>query len=394
MTPEALPPPIDAMPLPAPLELMRVLAWLATLAWSVPAGLALGSPMMTVVSEVIGRGGSNTSMRRLAAWLAKRTAGAVALATVMGVGPLVIDSVLHARSLVPAAQHMGWLVLAAVVLLLVGCGSAYWVALRRRGAEPSALRSFMPDAVERYMLAFWRRGLEKRGLVMEATAMASLLGVGFVLIAHDVAAGNPLLWGPQAGHPTGILLPLKDPQLLPRLLHAFLGAVSVSALIVAWHGSDRAAGVEAGYGRTALKAGVGWFVGATALQAVTGPWLLFSLPAAVQKLALGGSHWVTAATWGGGAAGACALVLLLLAGAAREPRLLVRCAAGVVFLQLAAQTAAAQAIRWEMLGGAAGLAERPVSFQPVMAWIFVGALVVGGAAMGAVLLGGRLQREE
>ena len=394
MTPGALPPPIDAMPLPAPLLLMRVLAWLATFAWSIPAGLAIGWPMMTVVSEVIGRGGGNTSMRRLAAWLARRTAGAVALATVMGVAPLVIDSVLHAPVLVPAAQHMGWFVLAAVVLLLVGCGSTYWVALRRRGAEPSALRSFMPDAVERYMLAFWRRGLEKRGLVMEATAAASLLGVGFVLIAHDVTAANPALWGPAAPHPDGLLLPLKDPQLLPRLLQALLGSVSLSALIVAWHGSDRAAGVEAGYGRTALKAGVGWFAGATALQAVTGPWLLFSLPAAAKGLALGGSHWVTAAAWGGAGAGAVALVLLLVAGAAREPRPLVRIAAGFSALQLAAHTAAAQAARWEMLGGAARLAERPVSFQPVMAWIFVGALVVGGATMGTVLLAGRLRGEE
>jgi hypothetical protein len=389
-----LPPPVDAMPLPAPPGLMLALSWLASFAWSVPAGLAIGWPMMTVVSEVIGRGGSNTSMRRLAAWLAKRTAGAVALATVMGVAPLVIDSVLHARSLVPAAQHMGWLILAAVVLLLVGCGAAYWVALRRRGAEPSALRSFMPDAVERYMLAFWRRGLEKRGVVMEATATASLLGVGFVLVALDVAAANPGLWGPSAGLPSGLLLPLKDPQLLPRLLHGLLGAISVSALIVAWHGSDRAAGDEAGYGRTALRAGVGWFTAATALQAVTGPWLLFSLPASTQKLALGSVPWITAAAWGGAGLGAVALVLMLVGGASREPRPLVISAAGAAFLQLAVQSAAAQALRWEMLGGAAALAGRTVSFQPVLAWIFAGTVAVGGAVMVAVLLAGRLTREE
>ncbi len=306
---------------PAPPETLHALHVIAGVAARIAASLALAWPVLTLAAEAAGRGGADTSLRRLAVWMARRTPGAVVIATLLAGPVFMLDLARHGEAVLAAAAQMGWWWLALVPLLLTGTGAAFWVALRRRGAEPSTLRPFLPDAVESYLLAFRRRGLERPGLVVTVACVAAFGAIAFILTAHTVLVLRPELWGPAAGPPRGFRLPLDDPQLLPRLVFAALSALAVAGFAVAWHGADRVADGEPGYGRTALRFGVLWFAIPALLGVLAGGWLLMALPADLARALLapgddGARIWI----WSAGGATAAAVALTAVAAAAGEPR--------------------------------------------------------------------------
>ncbi len=306
---------------PAPPQTLHLLHVLAGVAAHVATSLAMAWPVLTLAAEAAGRGGGDTSLRRLAVWMARRTPGAVVIATLLSVPVFLLDVTRHGEAVLAAAAHMGWWWLSLVPLLLAGTGASFWVALRRRGAEPSTLRPFLPDAVESYLLAFRRRGLERPGLVVTVVCVAAFGAIAFILSAHTVLVLRPELWGPAAGPPRGFRLPLDDPQLLPRLVFAVLSSLAVAGFAVAWHGADRVADGEPGYGRTALRFGVLWFAIPAILGLLAGGWLLMSLPAELARSLLaaaegGARTWI----WTSAGATAAAVALTAVALAAGEPR--------------------------------------------------------------------------
>lgn len=331
-------PDVSHLPLPAPADELRMLYLAAYLLYVVPMNLAIGFPLLTLMAEAIGHGQGDTTLRRVATWLARRTPGVVVLALVGGLPPYLLGIALHGDAALPAVRQMSWFWLALVPLCFVACGASFWVALRRRGTEPSTLRPFLPDIVESYLLAFRRRGLERPGLVLTIAAAAALLAIGFIFVAHAVLVGRPDLWGPSAGPGNGIRLPLKDPQLLPRLLHTLFGALALSGFAVAWHGADRVADGESAYGRTALRFGVLWFAVVTGLQLLAGPWYLFSMRPEIVRVFLGGVTAPTIWLWSGAGAGIVAVLLAVVALAAPEPRQYIRGAAAVLLYAVGAMT--------------------------------------------------------
>lgn len=383
MRPGLPPPPLEMLPLPAPAGLLQALWWLSSLAFLVPAALALGWPLMTLAAETLGYGRVDTSLRRLAAWLARRTSGAVALAVALGFPPLLLEHLLTGRAGVTATLRLGWIWAALLPLLLAGGGGAFWVALRRRGTEPSTLRPFLPDVVESYLLAFRRRGLERPGFVLTALVELALLLVGFILVAHAVLLLDPVQ--PAQLSWQGLDLPLRNPHLLPRLLFELLGACAIAGAAVAWHGADRMADGESAYGRTALRYGAIWCLVPALLQAAVGPWFVYSLPLDLSRDALGGSTAATALFWSGlGAAGLAALAVGL-ALAAREPRPYVWAAATLLLADAGAQVAVRQQLLAARLGGLAGLGTRPVAAQPLMAAAFAITAALVAAAIAYML---------
>ncbi len=358
---------------------------LIALPFQVFMSVAVGWPVMTLVAEALGHGRGDTSLRRLAVWLARRTPGAITLAVVLAVPPLLLSQVRYGEAMLPAAQQMGWFWLAMCPLLFIGCGTAFWVALRRRGTEPSTLKPFLPDIVERYILAFRRRGLERPGLVMTVITALALLTVGFICCAHEVLVMNPDLWGTKAGEPQGTLLPLRDPQLLPRLLHTLLGALAVSGFSVAWHGASRVAGGETVYGRKALKFGVLWFAIAIGLQTLAGPWFLYSLPPEITREFMGGSQPSTVLFWVGVAAGLAAVLVAGVAVAIRVPRPALWVAAAALLGSLLAMVTARQRIQELLLDMPLPLAAQPAALQPEMMALFTGVAVLGVAVLGYMI---------
>ena len=266
-------------------------------------------------------------------------------------------------------------------LVMIAIGSAFWVALRRRGAEPSTLRPFLPDVIESYILAFRRRGIERAGAAVTGLCLASLFAVGFILVAHAVLVTRPELWGPAAGVPAGLRLPLRDPQLLPRLLHGLLGALALSGVAVAWHGADRVAAGEEAYGRAAVKFGVLWFAISTGLGLLSAVWLVFSLPPPVLK------EFALAPVLGWTAVGGsvAAILLAIVAASSEEPRQYVLGAAAAVAVSLVAETAATQRIRDAALANLPGLAVHAGFFQPGFLTLFIVTSVLGAGVVAYLL---------
>jgi len=373
----------SAFPLPAAPGVLKGLELVMAVAAVVPASLALGWPVLTLVAEAVGRGGAEISLRRLAAWLARRTPGAVVLAIGLAFPPFLLGLALRGEAVLSAAAQMAWLWLAVIALLFLGVGSAFWVALRRRGAEPSTLRPFLPDVIESYILAFRRRGIERAGAAVTVLCFVSLLGVGFVLVAHDVLVARPDLWGPAAGAPEGWGLPLRDSQLLPRLLFGLLGALALAGFSVAWHGADREAAGEAAYGRAALRFGVLWFTIATTLEILAAVWLVLSLPGPVGKAALAGG--AGSLLWTALGAAVAAVALAVVAAAAEEPRRYVLGAAVGLGVSLIAETAVRQRIRDAALSGIPDIALRAGMLQPGSMMLFLVVSVLGAGLVAYLL---------
>ncbi len=368
--------------LPASVELLKSLHLTSALLALVPVNLALGWPVLTLFAEGIGSGAGDTSLRRLATWLARRTAGVVSLALVLAFPSYILGVVIYGEAWLPAAQQTGWLFLAVVPLLFLGLGGAFWVALRRRGTEPSTMRPFLPDVVESYILAFRRRGVERPGMTLTAISALALAGIGFTLTTHSVVLENPQMWGAGAADPSGLLLPLRSPQWLPRLMHMLLGALAISGFAVAWHGADRMAAGEPGYGHTALRFGALWFMVSTGLQLLAGVWFVFSLRPNVPATFAGSAVPFAALLWVGAGSALICVVLVGIALASREPRTVIRTAAAFLALTAGAMLAARHHVRAAVLDEILDLAARPVALSPEMMTFF---WVVAGLA--AVILG-------
>ena len=371
----------DLWAMPASDEVLKSLQLAAALIFVLPMNLAVGWPVLTLFAEGIGAGRGDTSLRRLAAWLARRTPGVAAIALVLAFPPYLLGVVIYGEAWLVAAQRMGWFWLALLPLVFIGTGGAFWVALRRRGTEPSTMRPFLPDIVESYILAFRRRGLERPGMTLTVFSAGALLAAGFVLVTHAVLLERPGLWEAGGAVSSGLTLPLHAPQWLPRLLHMLLGAIAVSGFAVAWHGADRMAAGEPGYGRTALSFGALWFMVPTGLQILAGPWLLYSLSSDLPAQAAGEAAGVplSALPWAGGVCGVLAFILVAVALRVREPQVIIRTAAALLVCSLAAMTAARQQVRAQLFEKSAILQDRTVVAEPEMMTLF--AIIAGIAAL-------------
>jgi len=368
--------------LPASSVLLRTLHLAAFVLFLVPMNLALGLPLLTLAAEAIGRWRHDTFVRRLTIWLARRTPGAIALAAATAFPVYLLSVARYGWTALPAGRLMGWVILAVIPVLVAGCGGAFWVALRRRGSEPSTLRPFLPDVVESYILAFRRRGLERPGLVLTALVTLCMLAVEFVFVSHAILASRPDLWPAAADMPSGLFLPLRDPQLVPRLLLMLAGAMAVSGFFAAWHGADHVRDGDTAYGRSVLIFGALALAIAVILQITSGVWLVYSLPPSVSTALSAGSPSGILVLWGGAGAAVATAVLALVAAFAPAPCQYIYAGAVVLFYSLGSTTLARERIREALLAAAKIVpAKASVCAQPEAVGAFVAVSVLGAAAI-------------
>jgi hypothetical protein len=374
---------LDVPPvLPASSVLLRTLHLAAFVLFLVPMNLALGWPLLTLAAEAIGRWRHDTSLRRLAVWLARRTGGAIALAAATAFPVYLLSVARYGWTALPAGRLMGWVTLMAIPVLLAGCGGAFWVALRRRGSEPSTLKPFLPDVVESYILAFRRRGLERPGLVLTAVVALCMLAVEFVFVSQAILASRPDLWAAVPGMPTGMFLPVRDPQLAPRLLVILAGALAVSAFFVAWHGADHVKDGEFAYGRAVLVFGAVGLAIPVVLQIAAGTWFVLSLPPSVSATLSSGSPSGYLLLWGAAAAAVAVAVLALVAATASSPCQYIYAGAVILFYSLASMTLVRERIREALLIAAKAVpVKATVCAQPEAVTVFVVVAVLGAAAI-------------
>ena len=257
----------DPIPLPGPIWLFKGLLLLTFLLHLIPMNLILGGGLLTAVSHFRWRRGGATAAhhRHLASVAARALPAAVAFTITLGVAPLLFVQVLYGQLYFTSSVLMAWPWLAVVALLLLGYYGAYWHSLRFRELGPSA--------------AWVALGVS-----------LTFLTIAFLFVNNLSLLQNPAVWralyleDSRGTH----LYALRDAAVIPRFLHFLLASLAVSGLVVAGLGLAQR-GRDAEFAAWAGRYGVRWFAGATAAQALVGPWFLLAQPGRVRAAFLGAS---------------------------------------------------------------------------------------------------------
>lgn len=257
----------DPIPLPGPVWLFKGLLLFTFLLHLLPMNLVLGGGMLVVVSHLRARreGPAAAHHRHLVALAARALPVTVAFTITLGVAPLLFVQVLYGQLYFASSVLMAWPWLLVVGLLLLAYYGTYWHAMRLR--EMGARAAWVALGVS---LAF--------------------LAIAFLFVNNLTLMQNPAIWrnlhlrDPGGSH----LYALHDEAVIPRFLHFVLASLAVSGLGVAVMGLAYRRREEA-FANWAGRYGVRWFGGATAAQAIVGPWFLLAQPARVRSAFLGES---------------------------------------------------------------------------------------------------------
>ncbi len=174
----------------------------------------------------------------------------VALTVNLGVAPLLFVQVIY-----------GHLLYTSTVLM-----AAYWLSIVVLGISAYYLLYY-------YDFKYDALG-GKRTLVL-GLAVALLVAISFIFSNAMTLMELPEAWKGYFANPSGTLLNLSDPTLLPRYLHFVIAAIAVGGLFVALLGYlNNRKGED---GELFITIGLKWFNTMTLVQFVVGSWFLVSL---------------------------------------------------------------------------------------------------------------------
>ena len=280
------PPPIpspDPLLLPMPPAVLKAL-FLATFTLHLMAvNLGVGGSLIAVVHALRGRPEDRDLVRRLAPMLP----GAVTFAITLGVAPLLFVQLIYGPFFYTASVLTAIPWAALLALLMAG-----------------------------YVLLYRFVGSVASETVRTVTGILSallLLAVGLMLVNVTTLSLRPDLWAAHAAaSPHGLRMNTADPTLWPRYLHMVAGIAAVAGLLLAGWGAWR----EHAYAR---RAGLIWFIAATASQGLWGTWLLVKQPAPVFDLLMNASTAPSLTMWGSIACGGLALFMAIPASQEGSP---------------------------------------------------------------------------
>lgn len=196
----------DALPLPAPIWLLRFLLLFTFVLHLVPMNFLLGGSILAVISRMKSPGSDNHA--RLAARIAELLPVVIAFTVTLGVAPLLFVQVLYGQWLYSSSVLIGRWWFAVIPLVITAYYGAYLLRFRRESA--SGYR----------VLVAW------------------LLAIVFLVVAFIYSNNMSLMIRPEAwaalyhADPGGGGLNTGDRTLLPRYLHMVIGAVAVSGVWV------------------------------------------------------------------------------------------------------------------------------------------------------------------
>lgn len=261
MATDVILPSVDALPLPAPEFLLRFLLLLTLYLHLLAMNAMLGGLLITLGARIRSRDAGDR-WSELADTIAGTTPSLVAMTVTLGVAPLLFLQTLMGQFFFTSSILMGWGWFSMVVVLIFAYYGTY-------------LQSF-----------------KRQKLGSARTALLSLTVLLFLWIAFMFANNTSLMvavpaWADKYfADPRGLWLNLTDPTLVPRFLHAVLGAVAISGLMLAWWGQQRLAHQDSS-GSFMTRTGLSVFTWTTAINLFFGTWYLLALPERVTHAFLG-----------------------------------------------------------------------------------------------------------
>lgn len=344
-------PPVEPVALPLPTGVFEVLLLVAFAAHILAVDVAVGGTILSIVHWVKGRRAPESGHAALSLGIARMLPTAIALLVNLGIPPLLFLQVLYGPLFYSSSVLMAvpWI---AIVPLLIG---AYLLSYRLRPAM---------EAGSAWVL--W----------IGIGSALGLLGIGFLLVNEMTFMLRPDAWeDAYRSSVHGMHLNLSERTLFQRWAHMVTGMIAGAGVFVAVLSTFPSSGLDAAFAR---RAGLRWFAGATAAQIVVGPVLLFTQPARIRALFLGGSMPLTVVLWTAVALGLVALVLAIRGQDPARGRAGVWVPAGLVGLTVAGMTIVRHGVRQHSLARFGWrFADQEVRPDWTTFGVFVGVLALG-----------------
>ncbi|MEN8005777.1 MAG: hypothetical protein ABFS42_02135 [Candidatus Krumholzibacteriota bacterium] len=253
----------DALPLPAPAFLMRLLLLLTFYLHLLAMNAMLGGVIITFWAR-LRRRETGDAWDTLADAVAGTTPALVAATVTLGVAPLLFLQTLMGQFFFTSSILMGWGWFSVVVVLIFAYYGTY-------------LQSFKRD----------RLGSARTPLLLGTAVL--FLWIAFMFSNNTSLMAAVTTWpGKYFSDARGLHLNLDDPTLVPRYLHAILGAVAVAGLMLALWGRRRLTGGDSS-GTFMVRTGLAAFTWTTLVNLLVGSWYLMALPRDAMLQFMGGS---------------------------------------------------------------------------------------------------------
>ncbi len=347
MNPAAIPP-LDAMPVPAPIWLLKGLLWVTFAIHLVLMNLTLGGSLLSAVYAFKGKERDLDVSRKLA----KTLPFAMPFTITFGVAPLLFVQVLYGPLFYSATILMATPFLAVIADLIV----AYYLM---------------------YLLGWkWKSLGRLQGYL--ATLVFLMLGyVGFTFSnVYTLLTSPDRFRALYLADPTGMHFNLADGTVIPRFLHMLLAAVAVTGLYIAYLGQRRLK-LEPELGRWQFKSGITWFAGATVANFGVGVWWLVALPREGMLTFMGGSGLATGAFAIGLVAALAALMVALLGINSLRPMPKLMGAVHFLTLTIVCMVLMRDALRDQLLKPFYNVWSQPTEPQSVAIGLFLVLFVLG-----------------
>ncbi len=248
--------------LPAPFWLLEFLLLLSFTLHILFVNLMVGGSIMVVATEILSF--RNRDWDRISREIAKTITVNKSLAVVLGVGPLLTISVLYTTTFYSANLLTGHV----------------WILI-----VPLVISAFLLTYAHRY---WWDKLAETKGLRL-AIALAALglfLFIPLIFLTNINLMLYPERWRDIASFWDALMLA----NVLPRYLHFLAATVAVLGLFLAkWFGRDgyvASLELESTTCNHIVRRFYALALGATALQFVSGPLVVFTLPGHVVSISL------------------------------------------------------------------------------------------------------------
>ncbi len=273
----------DAIPVPAPVWLLKALLYVTFLVHVIFMNLILGGNLLAAVFAFRGQEKRLATARRLVVIMPYATAFAI----VFGVAPLLFVQVLYGPLFYTSAILLGTPFILIIPVLI----AAYTLM---------------------YAMAKWWESFGRFRPWLSLVNLVLLGYIGFVWVNLFTLMVDPDRFKDKyLAHPGGWQLNLADLTVLPRFLHMLFGAIAVTGLYLAIRGARRIR-LEPEQGRWQFRSGATWFAGATIVNMVIGLWWLIGLPKEQMMSLMGGNLLGSIALGLGLLGGLVSLALALL----------------------------------------------------------------------------------
>ena len=255
------------IPLPAPAWLVQLLLVFTFILHLVPMNLLVGGAVILSISSYLGR--RHTHHRELARRATRAMPPVVAFTITLGVAPLLFLQLLYGQLFYTSSVLMAWSWLAVVLLVMLAYYGIYWFTMQQEELGPRAFWVILLTAL--LLLYVMKTFVENISLMQQPQDFYARFLAG--------AVGN--------------YLGSNSPLVFARLTHFFLAALAVAGLGLAilarsWKAEAPELAVWA------RRYGLRWFQAGTGLEFLVGLWFLFSLPAEIRGIFLGGDRLATA----------------------------------------------------------------------------------------------------